>query len=84
MATYFYSKPTVTYAKGTALEQKITFWKTFLSAHPTYFAGWIELAKLSLKSGDTKTADASYVNAARINPNSEEITNLAKELENHP
>ena len=75
-----FSRPKIVYSAYNPTQKKITFWQSFLEAHPTYFEGWIELSVLQLKSGDKEAARYAFVRARKINPNAEEIKNLSREL----
>lgn len=54
-----------------------TYWKEFLSQNPTYFDGWIELAKLEEKLQNKEGAQKAIGEAIRINPNSEKLNEFS-------
>lgn len=60
--------------------QKILFWQSFLESHPDYFDGWMEIARLQLKSGNIEEAEAALFKAQLIKPNSPDINLLENEL----
>ena len=76
----FYSPPTIVEAKEDVISSKIDFWEDFLSSHPTYFEGWVELSNLQLQKGFKDEAILSYNNAFRIDPNSEKLIILQLKL----
>lgn len=77
---YFKSTPKVIYSKTNMLDTKINVWKSFLISHPDYLEGWIELTKLEISKGNKKDAVEDLSIIINLNPNSEEIINLQKDL----
>ena len=56
------------------------YWKEFLTQHPTYFPGWIELTKYYLSTGNISQAKGVLNKARSIDPNSNEVFNLEAQL----
>lgn len=52
-----------------------TFWENFLKNNPTYFPGWIELAKIDKANGNPLTSFENLNKAREINPNTPELNN---------
>ena len=82
LAFYLFSKPKVKYVVQNSPDKEVSFWQTFLESHPYYIEGWIQLTKLDIQNGDKSNAQIALENAKKINPNSEEVINLKKELGN--
>jgi tetratricopeptide (TPR) repeat protein len=55
---------------------EIYYWKGLLDANPEYLEGWIELAKIEYKLGNSEEAKRAIDKAFDINPNSEELNKL--------
>jgi cytochrome c-type biogenesis protein CcmH/NrfG len=53
-----------------------SFWLNHLSSHPSYFPGWLELAKIEKKLGNIGKSNYALIKAHEINPNSEELKSL--------
>ena len=79
---YYFSKPKVSYIVKDTVDSKISFWKSFLALHPSYFEGWVELSRLDIQNGDKSGAITAFHNAWKINPNSIEAQRLKSILEN--
>lgn len=62
------------------LIQEKNFWEKIVSENPTYLDGWLELAKINYKLGDMGYAQGALNTARAIDPNSDKIENLEKEL----
>lgn len=62
------------------IESEQVFWENFLQENPGYFEGWIELAKIAYELGNKDCAIEALNSAKAINPNSDKIENLEKEL----
>lgn len=62
------------------LQRQKTYWENFLSGNPTYLDGWLELAQIELKLGDLGYALGALNTAKAINPNSEKVKEVEKNL----
>ena len=51
------------------LEQQRAFWSDFLNQHPEYLPGWIELAEVEEKAGNTNAAKEALLKTRTIDPN---------------
>lgn len=60
----------------TTLSQEKEYWLTLLNNQKDYLPGWAELAKIDKELGDMTGYDEALANVKRINPNSDEISNL--------
>jgi cytochrome c-type biogenesis protein CcmH/NrfG len=49
------------------------YWNDFLTIHPTYLDGWIELTRIYLEEGNPVKARESFDRAFEISPNSRKI-----------
>lgn len=59
-------------SESTITQEKL-FWENFLKENPTYFDGWIELAKINIKLGNQNEARDALLKAEKINPNSDKL-----------
>jgi hypothetical protein len=66
--------------KQNDLIKEQNYWVEFLARNSTYLPGYIELAKIDLELGDKNSAFITIQKAHEINPNSEEVKNLEKNL----
>lgn len=57
-------------------QDKISFWQDLVTKYPTYMEGWVELAKLEIKSGNLQQATFYLEKAKEIDPNSNEVKQL--------
>lgn len=62
------------------LSQEINFWESMVTQYPTYRDGWLNLAKLEFYRGNKDYAYSWLFVAKRIDPNSQEVIALEKEL----
>ena len=62
------------------LEEK-SFWLNQVSSYPSYFQGWLELAKIERKLGNLERGNYALIKAYEINPNSDELKRLFGEGE---
>lgn len=81
LSIYWNARPKTIYAKLDNFEEKSNFWYSFLTVHPDYFQGWIELSKIQINQGDLKLAKESLENAKVLNPNAPEIKSIDSLLE---
>ena len=65
--------------KDFLLEEK-DYWEKFLNLHPNYFPGWLELTKIEIKLNEKKNTQNTFSKAFKINPNSQELINLKREI----
>lgn len=65
--------------KSALLQQEI-FWKKILEENPTYFPGWIELAKVEIQLENLEAAKEALFEAKNINPNSEILKKIMDDL----
>ena len=80
LSIYLNTKPSEVWINDSNVDQQIYLWKSFMNVHPNYFQGWVELANLEISKGDHKEAQFAFLNAWKINPNSEEIALLETKL----
>lgn len=76
----YLSKPKVLGAETPNFSKEMVFWENIVSENPTYIDGWVELARASYELGDKDYAIGALNSAKAINPNSEKIEVLEKEL----
>lgn len=76
----YFSKPRVLGTETPDFSEKILFWENIVSENPTYIDGWLELAKVTYEHGDKDYAIGALNSAKAINPNSEKVESLTKEL----
>lgn len=76
----YFSKPKVLGTETPDFSKEILFWENIVSENPAYIDGWLELARATYELGDKNYAIGALNSAKAINPNSEKIENLAKEL----
>lgn len=67
-------------SKNVKAEEEKSYWQELLSQYPNYIEGWIELAKVELKSGNHPAAIYALNKAKEIDPNSQEIKELESSL----
>ena len=51
------------------------YWEIFLAKNPSYFPGWVELAKIDKANANPLKSFEDLNKARGINPNSQELTN---------
>lgn len=66
--------------EGKLLEEK-KYWESLLLQHPTYFEGWIEMARIEFSLGNINSFFAALEEARKINPNSEKLKNLKEVID---
>ncbi len=76
----YFSKPRVLGTETPDFSKEILFWENIVSENPTYIDGWLELARATYELGDKNYAIGALNSAKAINPNSEKVESLAKEL----
>lgn len=76
----YFSKSKVLGTETPDLSKEMLFWEKIVSENPTYIDGWLELARVSFELGDKDYAIGALNSAKAINPNSEKIEVLEKEL----
>ena len=62
------------------LEEK-DYWQSLLLEHPTYFEGWIEIARIEFSLGNVNSFFGALEEARKINPNSEKLKNLKEVID---
>jgi L-lactate utilization protein LutB len=60
-------------SKEESLMTRELFWNNFLNSNPSYFDGWIELAKTNFELGNKEAGISALMKAKAINPNSDKI-----------
>jgi len=65
-------------------QEEILYWQNLVAKYPNYLSGWVELAKLEIKSRDNKAALSYLDRAKEIDPNSSEVRNLESALNTTP
>ena len=76
----YFSKPRVLGTETPDFSKEILFWENIVSENPTYIDGWLELARVTYEIGDKNYAIGALNSAKAINPNSEKVESLAREL----
>jgi hypothetical protein len=76
----YFSKPKVLGTETPDFSKEILFWENIVSENPTYIDGWLELTRVTYELGDKNYAIGALNSAKAINPNSEKVESLAKEL----
>lgn len=59
---------------------ELKFWEEVVSENPTYRDGWIEIARISWELGNKDYAIGAFNTARAIDPNSEKIKVLKRDL----
>lgn len=62
-------------------QRMIKYWNDFLTDHPGYLPGWLELARLELEDQDVSNALIAINKAKMIDPNSEVINEILDQIE---
>ena len=57
------------------------YWESLLLNHPTYFEGWIEMARVEFSLGNLNNFFFALEKAHEINPNSEKLKNLKEVID---
>ncbi len=76
----YFSKPEVLGTETPDFSKEMLFWENIVSENPTYIGGWLGLARVSHELGDKDYTIVALNSAKAINPNSEEVENLARDL----
>lgn len=76
----YFSNPKVLGTETPDFSEEMLFWEKVVSENPTYIDGWLELSRVSYEIGDKDYAIGALNSAKAINPNSEKVESLAKEL----
>lgn len=64
----------------TVLINQRVYWKELLEQNPGYIYGWVELAKVEVQLENPKAARNALDNALEINPNSQLVKDVEKNL----
>lgn len=82
LSLFFLSQPRTLIA--TSFVQKKPIEKedlvSFIQKNPSYIPGWLELAKILYEENDFEKAKFYFEKAKSINPNSEEVYKVQKEI----
>ena len=76
----YFSNPKVLGTETPDFSEEMLFWENIVSENPTYIDGWLGLARVSYELGDKDYTTGALNSAKAINPNSEKVENLAREL----
>ncbi|OGM20764.1 hypothetical protein A2714_03745 [Candidatus Woesebacteria bacterium RIFCSPHIGHO2_01_FULL_38_9] len=79
---FIYPKKTVKTQDNVQSKDEIFYWEGFVREHPSYIAGWLELAKSYYKIGEFALAQSALQNAESIDPNSEDLKSLKTKFNN--
>ena len=80
LSSYPKAPRSVVLGESIELKNEADYWMGFLENNPSYTTGWLELAKIQIKLGQTENAKRSLENAKKIDPNLEEIYNIEYQL----
>lgn len=69
--------------EGKLLEEK-KYWESLFLLHPTYFEGWIEMARIEFSLGNINNFFQALEMARELNPNSEKLKNLKEVIDLTP
>lgn len=59
---------------------ELKFWQEIVNKNPTYRDAWLEIAKISSRVGETNLTTDALEKAKVIDPNSQKILELEKEI----
>lgn len=64
----------------TSIQEEKLYWQKIVSDNPTYIDGYLELAKVEVQLGNIQEAQNFINQALQINPNSQRIPEVKKQL----
>lgn len=74
-------RTSVVLAKGNVSEKaNLDYWNQFVKNNPTYYKGWLEIAKIEFENGNYLAAKNALYMAKDIAPNSSLIDELETEI----